>query len=75
MTGVGVGVGVGVRAVVTVAPVLLAGVGSRVLELLLAVLLTLRAVGATKLTVLATAGAPLGKLATGEKVTMPVVAL
>jgi hypothetical protein len=60
--------------VVTVA-VLLPGVGSTVLELLLAVLLTLPELGATKLTVLATAGAPLAKLAMGGKVTMPVVAL
>jgi len=61
--------------VVTVA-VLLPGVGSGVLELLLAVLLTLPELGATKLTVLATAAAaPLAKLASGGKVTMPVVAL
>jgi hypothetical protein len=61
--------------VVTVA-VLLPGVGSAVLELLLAVLLTLPELGATKLTVLATAAAgPLAKLAMGGKVTMPVVAL
>jgi hypothetical protein len=47
-----------------------------VLELLLAVLLTLPELGATKLTVLATAAAaPLAKLAIGGKVTMPVVAL
>ena len=46
------------------------------LELLLAVLLTLPPLGATKLTVLATAAAaPLAKLAIGGKVTMPVVAL
>ena len=46
------------------------------LELLLAVLLTLPPLGATKLTVLATAAAaPLGKLAMGGKVTMPVFAL
>ena len=46
------------------------------LELLLAVLLTLPELGATKLTVLATAAAaPLAKLAIGGKVTMPVVAL
>jgi hypothetical protein len=64
----------GVRVVVTVA-VLLPGVGSGVLELLLAVLLTLPELGATKLTVLATAAAPLGKLGMGGKVTMPVVAL
>ena len=56
-------------------PVLLSGVGSGVLELLLAVLLTLPELGATKLTVLATAAAaPLAKLAIGGKVTMPVVA-
>src|SRR4028119_2409006 len=48
--GVGVGTGAGVRVVVTVA-VLLSGVGSGVLELLLAVLLTLSPLGATKLTV------------------------
>jgi hypothetical protein len=59
--------------VVTVA-VLLPGVGSTVLELLLAVLLTLPELGATKLTVLATAAAPLAKLAMAGKVTMPVVA-
>ena len=65
----------GVRVVVTVA-VLLSGVGSGVLELLLAVLLTLPELGATKLTVLATAAAaPLAKLRIGRKVTMPVVAL
>ena len=56
--------------------VLLSGVGSGVLELLLAVLLTLPELGATKLTVLATAAAaPLAKLAMGGKVTMPLVAL
>ena len=56
--------------------VLLPGVGSGVLELLRAVLLTLPPLGATKLTVLATAAAaPLAKLAMGGKVTMPVVAL
>jgi hypothetical protein len=75
--GVGVGtggVGVGVRVVVTLA-VLLTGEGSRVLELLLAVLLTsMPELGATKLTVLVTAlAAPLTKLALGRKVTMPVV--
>jgi hypothetical protein len=70
-----VGVGVGARVVVTVA-VLLPGVGSAVLELLLAVLLTLPPLGATKLTVLATAAAaPLAKLRMDGKVTMPVVAL
>ena len=56
--------------------VLLLGVGSGVLELLLAVLLTLPELGATKLTVLATAAAaPLAKVRMGGKVTMPVVAL
>ena len=74
-----VGVGLGVRVVVTVAvgapPLLLPGVGSGVGKLLLAVLLTLPELGATKLTVLATAAAPLAKLAIGGKVTMPVVAL
>ena len=74
-----VGVGVGVRVVVTVAvgslPLLLPGVRSGVLELLLAVLLTLPELGATKLTVLATAAAPLAKLGMAGKVTMPVVAL
>ena len=57
--------------------VLLSGVGSGVLELLLAVLLTLPPpLGATKLTVLATAAAaPLAKLGMDGKVTMPVVAL
>ena len=56
--------------------VLLPGVGSGVLELLLAVLLTLPELGATKLTVLATAAAaPLAKLGIAGKVTMPVVAL
>ena len=44
-------------------------------ELLLAVLLTLPSLGATKLTVLTTAAAgPLGKLAMAGKVTMPVFA-
>ena len=63
------------RVVVTVV-VLLPGVGSGVLELLLAVLLTLPELGATKLTVLATAAAaPLAKLGIAGKVTMPVVAL
>jgi hypothetical protein len=63
-----------VIVVVTVV-VLLPGVGSGVLELLLAVLLTLPELGATKLTVLATAAAaPLAKLGMGGKVTMPVVA-
>ena len=61
--------------VVTVA-VLLSGVGSGVVELLLAVLLTLPELGAIKLTVFATAAAaPLAKLAMAGKVTMPVVAL
>ena len=68
----------GVIFVVTVAvgepPLLLPGVGSGVGELLLAVLLTLPELGATKLTVLATA-APLAKLVMGWKVTMPVSAL
>ncbi len=66
----------GVRVVVTLV-VLLPGVGSGVLELLLAVLLTLSPeLGATKLTVLATAAAaPLAKLGIAGKVTMPVVAL
>ena len=68
----------GVILVVTVAvgalPLLLPGVGSGVLELLLAVLLTLPELGAIKLTVLSTAApAPLAKLAMGGKVTMPVV--
>ena len=77
--GAGVGVGAGVRAVVTVAfaalPLLLAGVGSGVAELLLAVFLTLAPdSGAMKLIVLATV-AVLAKVATGGKVTMPVVAL
>jgi hypothetical protein len=66
----------GVIFVVTVAvgslPLLLPGVGSGVGELLLAVLLTLPELGATKLTVLTTAGASLAKLAMGGKVTMPV---
>jgi hypothetical protein len=63
----------GVRVVVTVS-VLLSGVGSGVLELLLAVLLTLPELGATKLTVLSTAAsAPLAKLGRAGKVTMPVV--
>ena len=63
------------RVVVTV-PVLLPGVGSGVLELLVAVLLTLPELGATKLTVLATAAAaPLAKLGMGGKVTMPVFVL
>jgi len=70
----------GVIVVVTVEvgslPLLLPGVGSGLLELLLAVLLMLPELGATKLTVLATAAAaPLAKLAIGGKVTMPVVAL
>ena len=65
----------GVRVVVNV-EVLLPGVGSGVLELLLAVLLTLPELGATKLTVLATAAAaPLAKVGIAGKVTMPVVAL
>ena len=65
----------GATVVVTVA-VLLPGVGSGVLELLLAVLLTLPELGATKLTVLVTAAAgPLAKLARDGKVTMPVVGL
>ena len=73
--GVGVGTGAGVRVVVTVA-VLFSGVGSGVLELLLAVLLTLTELGATKLTVLNTvAASTLAKLGMGGKVTMPVVAL
>jgi hypothetical protein len=71
---------VGVRAVVTVAPgalpLLLAGLASGVAEVLLAVLLTLAPErGAMKLTVLATAGAPLAKLAIAGKVTIPVVEL
>jgi hypothetical protein len=57
--------------VVTLA-VLLPGEGSRVLELLLAVLLTsLTELGATKLTVLVTT-APLSKLEMTGKVTMPL---
>ena len=57
-------------------PLLLPGVGSGVGELLLAVLLTLPELGATKLTVLATAAAaPMSKLGMAGKVTMPVVAL
>ena len=56
--------------------VLFSGVGSGVLELLLAVLLTLPELGATKLTVLGTAAAaPLAKLGIAGKVTIPVVAL
>ena len=70
----------GVIVVVTVAvgslPLLLPGVGSGVLELLRAVLLTVPELGTTKLTVLSTAAsAPLAKLGRGGKVTMPVVAL
>ncbi len=53
---------------------LLPGVGSAVVEVLLAVLLTLPDAGAMKLTVLVTV-AVLAKLAMGGKVTMPVVAL
>jgi len=53
---------------------LLPGVGSGVVEVLLAVLLTLPDAGAMKLTVLVTV-AVLAKLAMGWKVTMPVVAL
>jgi len=53
---------------------LLPGVGSAVVEVLLAVLLTLPDAGAMKLTVLVTV-AVLAKLAMGWKVTMPVVAL
>ena len=68
----------GVIFVVTVevgsVPLLLPGVGSGVLEPLLAVLLTLPDAGAMKLTVLVTV-AVLAKLAMGWKVTMPVVAL
>ena len=56
-------------------PLLLAGVGSAVADVLLAVLLTLTPVlGATKLTVLATV-AVLAKLATAGNVTIPVVEL
>ena len=71
---------VGVRAVTTVAvgklPLLLAGLASGVADVLLAVLVTLRpVVGAMKLTVLATAGAPEAKLAIAGNVTIPVVAL
>ena len=74
------GVILAVTVVVTVAvgslPLLLSGVGSGVLELLLAVLLTLPELSGTKLTVLSTAAAaPLAKLGMGGKVTMPVVAL
>ena len=55
-------------------PSLLVGVGSRVLEVLLAVLLTLPFAGAMKLTVLViAAAAPLAKLVIGEKVTMPLM--
>ena len=56
---------------------LLAGVGSGVLELLLAVLLTLPELGATKLTVFSTVTplAKLSKLGMSWKVTMPVSAL
>ena len=69
---------VGVRAVTTVAPgalpLLLAGLASGVAEVLLAVLLTLGPPGETKLTVLATAGAPESMLIAGN-VTIPVVEL
>ena len=54
-------------------PLLLAGVGSGVAELLLAVFLTVPDTGAMKLTVLATVAA-LAKV-TGGKVTIPVVEL
>jgi hypothetical protein len=66
----------GVIFVLTVAE-LLAGVGSGVLELLLAVLLTLPELGATKLTVFSTVTplAKLSKLGMSWKVTMPVSAL
>ena len=76
--GVGVGAGIGVTAVVTVAvaavPLLLAGVGSGVVELLLAVSVTVPDAGATKLMVLATVAA-LAKVATAGKLTIPVAAL
>jgi hypothetical protein len=65
-----VGVG-GVRVVVTV-DALLPGVGSAVVEVLLAVLVTLPDAGAMKLTVLVTA-TPLAKLVTGGKLTIPVL--
>ena len=70
---------VGVRAVVTCAPgalpLLLAGLESGVAEVLLAVsMMLVPFVGATKLMVLATAGAPESRLIAG-KVTIPVVAL
>ena len=71
-TGGWLGIGAGVRVVVTVAS-LLAGVGSAVGEVLLAVLLTLPDAGAMKLTVLVIAfAAPLAKLTTGVKLTIPV---
>ena len=74
---IGVGVGVGVRVVVTIAPTavpsLLLGVGSTVLEVLRAVLLTLPELGATKLMVRVVL-VVLVKLTAG-KVTIPVVAL
>jgi len=60
----------GVRGVVTVDS-LLPGVGSAVVEVLLAVLLTLPDAGAMKLTVLVTV-AVLAKLVTGAKLTIPV---
>ena len=68
----------GVRTVTTVAPgalpLLLAGLESGVADVLLAVLLTLRRSGETKLIVLATAGAPESMLIAGN-VTIPVVEL
>ena len=80
--GVGVGIGIGgigfgVKVVVTIAPVavpsLFPGVGSGVLDLLLAVLLMLPELGAMKL-MLRLMLAVLIKLTAG-KVTIPVVVL
>ena len=74
---IGVGVGVGVRVVVTIAPTavpsLFPGVGSGVLEVLRAVLLTLPELGATKLMVRVVL-VVLVKLTAG-KVTIPVAVL
>ena len=74
----GVGVGAGAMLVTTVAPgslpLLLPGFGSLVVEVLLAVLLTVPVAGTGKVTLRLTA-TPSAKLAMGGKVTMPVAGL
>ena len=74
----GVGVGAGAMLVATVAagslPLLLPGFGSLVVDVLLAVLLTVPVAGTGNVTLRLTA-TPSPKLALGPKVTIPVAGL